>query len=90
LLNGEILALDGVGRFTYDPIRRAVTPMTVYDLASVTKVVATTAAAMLLYDRGKLDLDLLVGDVLPGFVVGAQLHQLSRIANAAESPFAIY
>lgn len=71
LLNGEILALDGVGRFTYEPDSRAVTPMTVYDLASVTKVVATTSAAMLLYDRGKLDLDLLVGDVLPGFVVGA-------------------
>jgi serine-type D-Ala-D-Ala carboxypeptidase len=72
LLNGEILALDGVGRFTYDPESPAVTPMTVYDLASVTKVIATTSAAMLLHDRGKLDLDLLVGDVLPSFAIGAQ------------------
>jgi len=73
-LNGEILALDAVGRFTYDPNSPSVTPMTVYDLASVTKVFATTAAAMLLYDRGRLDLDLLVGDVLPGFAIGAQLR----------------
>src|SRR5271170_159109 len=51
MLDGEILALDGVGRFTYDPESPAVTPMTVYDLASLTKVMATTAAAMLLYDR---------------------------------------
>jgi CubicO group peptidase (beta-lactamase class C family) len=72
LLGGEILALDSVGRFTYDPDSPAVNPMTVYDLASVTKVFATTAAAMLLHDRGRLDLDLLLGDLLPGFAVGAQ------------------
>src|SRR5271170_1381594 len=72
LLDGKILSLDSVGRFTYDPDSPAVTPMTVYDLASVTKVFATTAAAMLLYDRGRLDLDLLVGDLLPAFAIGAQ------------------
>ncbi len=71
LLDGEILALDAVGHFTYDPASPAITPMTVYDLASVTKVMATTAAAMLLYDRRRLDLDLLVGDLLPGFAIGA-------------------
>ncbi len=71
LVDGEILALDGVGRFTYDPESLAVTPMTVYDLASVTKVVATTAAAMLLHEGKRLNLDLLLGDVLPGFVIGA-------------------
>ena len=48
LSHGKILALDGVGRFTYDPASPGVTPMTVFDLASVTKVFATTAAAMLL------------------------------------------
>jgi serine-type D-Ala-D-Ala carboxypeptidase len=70
LRSGEILALDAVGCFTYDPNSPPVTPMTVYDLASVTKVFATTAAAMLLYEQGRLDLDLLLGDVLPGFTVG--------------------
>ena len=39
-------------------------------MASLTKVVATTAAAMLLYQRGLLDLDTPVGDLLPGFVAG--------------------
>ncbi len=76
LLDGEILALDAVGRFTYDPGSPAVTPMTVYDLASVTKVFATTAAAMLLYQRRLLDLDLLVGDLLPAFAIGAQVRSV--------------
>ena len=40
---------------------------TIYDLASLTKVVATTAAAMVLYDRGKLALDAPVSRYLPDF-----------------------
>ena len=41
---------------------------TIYDLASLTKVVATTTAAMVLYDEGRLQLDAKVVDFLPGFV----------------------
>ncbi len=70
LHQGQILALDAVGRFTYDDDSPAVTPSTIYDLASLTKVLATTSAAMLLYDRGIFDLDARLGDILPGFVVG--------------------
>jgi len=40
---------------------------TLYDLASLTKVVATSAAAMVLYDRGKLKLDAPVSRYLPSF-----------------------
>ena len=40
---------------------------TMYDLASLTKVVATTAAAMVLVDRGKLRLDERVTHYLPTF-----------------------
>ena len=40
---------------------------TIYDIASLTKVVATSAAAMVLYDRGKLELDAPVGRYLPEF-----------------------
>ena len=40
---------------------------TLYDLASLTKVVATTTAAMVLYDRGKLKLDAPVSRYLPEF-----------------------
>ena len=46
----------------------AVKPSTPFDLASVTKVVATTAMAMILYERGLLDLDIQVEAVVPEFV----------------------
>ena len=71
LLNDEVVALDSAGRFTYDSGSKPVTPSTVFDLASVTKVVATTALAMRLYDRGILSLDARLGDILPEFVAGA-------------------
>ena len=72
LHHGEGVALEAAGRFTYDEDAPAVRPETVFDLASLTKVLATTAAAMLLADRGKLDLDARLGDILPGFVVGME------------------
>lgn len=40
---------------------------TIYDLASLTKVVGTTTAAMILYDEGRLDLDAPVSYYLPEF-----------------------
>src|SRR2546429_6370937 len=47
---------------------RPVSPeSTLYDLASLTKVVATTTAAMLLVERGKLDLDAPVARYVPEF-----------------------
>jgi CubicO group peptidase (beta-lactamase class C family) len=67
---GAVVAMDAVGAFTYDADAPAVTPATVYDLASLTKVISTTAIAMLLYDRGILDLDARLGDILPAFVIG--------------------
>jgi serine-type D-Ala-D-Ala carboxypeptidase len=72
LSRGTVIALDGIGNFTYEPRSPEVTPATIYDLASLTKVISTTSAAMLLYDRGLLDLDSPVGDILPGFVVGME------------------
>jgi serine-type D-Ala-D-Ala carboxypeptidase len=68
LAGGEVLALDGVGRFTYDPASNPVTVSTVYDLASVTKVIATTSMAMLLHQRGKLALDQPLPAILSGRV----------------------
>jgi len=43
----------------------AVTANMVYDLASVTKISATTVSVMKLYEEGKLDLDKTLGDYLP-------------------------
>jgi len=45
---------------------------TIYDLASLTKVVATTTAAMLLFDEGKLELDAPVAKYLPEFAGGSK------------------
>jgi serine-type D-Ala-D-Ala carboxypeptidase len=44
-----------------------VTTETIFDIASVTKVVATTSMAMILYERGLLDLEAPVVGVLPEF-----------------------
>jgi serine-type D-Ala-D-Ala carboxypeptidase len=65
---GKLIACKGLGHFTYGPPSRAVNPETVFDLASLTKVVAATAACMLLYQSGKLHLDQKVVDLLPAFV----------------------
>lgn len=72
LRRGSMVALDVAGRFTYDADAPPVRPETVFDLASVSKVIATTAAAMLLVDHGILDLDLRLGEILPGFVIGME------------------
>jgi serine-type D-Ala-D-Ala carboxypeptidase len=68
----RVVALDAVGRFTYDEDAPAVEPATVFDLASVSKVLATTAAAMILHERGLLDLNARLGDILPRFVIGME------------------
>ena len=44
----------------------AVDANTMYDMASLTKVVATTTAAMMLEEQGLLDLDRTVASYLPG------------------------
>ncbi len=64
---GSVVLQGAIGRFTYDEPSEDVTLSTVFDLASVTKVVATTAMAMLLYDRGQLNLQQRVADILPEF-----------------------
>jgi CubicO group peptidase (beta-lactamase class C family) len=78
LASGEVALADALGRFTYDEASPAVAPETVYDIASITKVVSTTAAAMLLYQRGLLDLETPLGDLLPGFVAHRAHRDLAR------------
>jgi serine-type D-Ala-D-Ala carboxypeptidase len=64
---GEVCHAQAFGRFTFAPESPSVTLETVFDLASVTKVVATTAMAMVLYDRGILRLDQSLRAVVPEF-----------------------
>ena len=49
--------LRSFGRVDYAPHAPAATDSTLYDLASLTKVVGTTSGLMLLVDRGQMDLD---------------------------------
>ena len=65
---GEVVLSAAVGRFTFEPSSPQVTPYTIFDLASVTKVAATTAAAMVLFERGQLPLDAPVAQFVPEFV----------------------
>jgi CubicO group peptidase (beta-lactamase class C family) len=71
-LKGRLIAQKALGHFTYESDSPAVMPGTLFDLASVTKVVATTAMAMLLYERGVLDLDAAVAGIVPEFVADAE------------------
>jgi serine-type D-Ala-D-Ala carboxypeptidase len=66
--HGKLLALRAVGRFTYEAGSPEVTSESIFDLASVSKVVATTAMAMILYERGLLDLEAPVAAVVPEFL----------------------
>ena len=70
LADGLVVLEGALGTFTYEEPSLPVSPQTVYDVASLTKVVATTAAAMLLHQRGLFDLDLPLGELLPGFIIG--------------------
>ena len=64
---GQLICLRAFGRFTYDADTPGTTEASIFDLASVTKVVATTSMAMLLYERGLLDLEMPVASLLPEF-----------------------
>lgn len=61
----------GFGTLDWRPGSKAVSAEeTVYDLASLTKVVATTTSIMILFDEGKVALDAPVSRYLPAFTGG--------------------
>lgn len=67
----SILYARGYGHFTWSPTSAVPTPdSTIWDLASITKVIGTTSAAMRLVDKGRLDLDAPVRRYLPRFSGG--------------------
>ena len=80
-VKSKLLALKSFGTFVYreDPegapsnlslggdFDFAVTPSMLFDLASLTKPVATTTMAMMLYERGLLELDAPIVGTIPEF-----------------------
>jgi serine-type D-Ala-D-Ala carboxypeptidase len=79
---GHLIALKGFGKLVYERDIAGAPPLscslreggdfdvvtsTLFDLASVTKVIATTTMASILYERGLLDLDEQVTGTMPEF-----------------------
>ncbi len=61
--NGKLVYNKAFGYTNFDK-KEAISTDMVYDLASVTKISATTVSVMKLYEEGKLDLDKTLGDYL--------------------------
>lgn len=70
--DGKTIYEKPYGHFTYDENSPEVTKKTLYDLASVTKVIATTTAAMICYDRKLFSLDDPVVKFIPEFGVNGK------------------
>ena len=64
LKDGKVVFQKSYGYLDYKKTR-PVTAETVYDLASITKVLATTQAVMFLESRGELEMNKTLGDYLP-------------------------
>jgi serine-type D-Ala-D-Ala carboxypeptidase len=64
---GKLVGLKAFGHFLYEPETPETITGSIFDLASLTKVVATTTMAMILYERGVLDLAAPVVSIIPEF-----------------------
>ncbi len=69
---GNLIALKSFGKFVYEENTEAANPdveiTTLFDLASLTKPIATTTMAMILYERGLLELDAPIFGTIPEFL----------------------
>lgn len=68
--NNKIIYNKAFGNFTYEKTSPKTKTNTIFDLASVTKVVATTSAALILSQEGKLNIEDFVYQYLPQFSEG--------------------
>jgi uncharacterized protein YbbC (DUF1343 family)/CubicO group peptidase (beta-lactamase class C family) len=66
--HGKIVLLKAYGNKQLQPTERPMTTDTVFDMASITKPVATATSVMLLLERGKLKLGQKVSSIIPEFV----------------------
>jgi len=74
---GELLWEGVAGRLSKDRDAAAVTLDTVFDLASLTKPLATTLALMILVDQGMISLDNPLGKILPHDWLPPDKHRLT-------------
>src|SRR5579885_153914 len=78
--HGKLVAWKAFGRMEYSPGAARMRKNTIFDLASLTKVTATTTAAEILYDRKQLDLDAPVTRYIPEFA-GTPGHDAILVRN---------
>ncbi len=69
---GHLVYHKAFGKFDYSPNGTPVTTDTLYDLASLTKVVSATTLAMQLYEKGSLKPEFPVSRFYPSFIGGGR------------------
>jgi len=73
-LNGIVVHEKAYGTYDYAPYSKSIETNSIFDMASVTKVITTTSAAMRLVGEGKLSLDDKVVKYFPQFGVNGKDH----------------
>ncbi|MFN0158612.1 MAG: glycoside hydrolase family 3 N-terminal domain-containing protein [Bacteroidota bacterium] len=68
--DGIVVYNKSFGNYTYDRAAKEIDDATLFDIASLTKVVATTSAIMKLYDQKEITLNDSIGKFIPQFNVG--------------------
>ena len=91
--NGARRYLKAYGSHTYEASSTAMNAQTMFDLASVSKVISTTSCAMKLYEEGKLNLDTTVATYIPEFAQNGKQNVTIRnllLHNSGLAPFRLY
>jgi CubicO group peptidase (beta-lactamase class C family) len=73
--NGEIIYQKSFGNYTYDENSKKVDNATIYDLASITKIAASSLALMKLKSENKIDYKKTLGFYLP-YLIGTNKEHL--------------
>jgi beta-N-acetylhexosaminidase len=63
--DGKIIYQKAYGHYQFNPSSLQTKPESIFDLASLTKISATTVSIMKLYEQGKINLNGKLGDYLP-------------------------
>jgi beta-N-acetylhexosaminidase len=78
---GKLVRLRGYGQLDWREDAPSATPSSLWDMASVTKVSATTTAAMILAESGRLDLDAPVVNYLPWWSSGDPRKETATVRH---------
>ncbi len=79
-LGGEVRWQGAAGRLTADPESPAVTPATVFDLASLTKPLATALSVLVLVQQRTLSLGQRLGELLPNAWLPREKRELTLVS----------